>query len=223
MRRCCRGRLATEQSCSRAWRCGSQRGGPVSLQKPWYSSWLQTRLAPDHMASKATTGAKRTRTAKKPPKWVLHELWLEQHGDEYRARLWRNLNDQLSKLEALKAEAKAQWPPERVFPFDSRSFETDYALQPVIQKIGGALQDLLPDRPVRNHFSKVIASGTGHAFDCSDPVKRAKVAPIIAQSFGIAYFYLTMACDVGRAGKVPVKTSHHPWRALQFLFELSPP
>lgn len=71
------------------------------------------------MARKPSTGANR---AKKPPKWVLHEQWLEQHGEHYREALLRNIKEQLPGLEALREEALAQWPQDRVHRLDSRYF-----------------------------------------------------------------------------------------------------
>ena len=60
---------------------------------------------------------------KKVPKWVLHELWLEQHGEEYRSALLQSIQERLPGLEALRVEAEAQWPEDRVHSFDPGSFK----------------------------------------------------------------------------------------------------
>src|SRR5882757_9375935 len=80
---------------------------------------------------------------KKVPKWVLHEWWLEEHGEQYRAALLRNIQERLPGLEALMAEAEAQWPVDRIHTFDPRSFEEYYQVQPMTQKIATVLQELL--------------------------------------------------------------------------------
>src|SRR5690242_16160301 len=83
----------------------------------------------------------------KAPKWVLHELWLEQHGEEYRAALFRNIKERLPGLEALKAQADAQWPPDQVHSCDSRYLEVCevyYRLQPLTMGISKGLQELIP-------------------------------------------------------------------------------
>jgi hypothetical protein len=173
------------------------------------------------MARIPSTGANRT---KKPPKWVLHEWWLEQHGGQYRAALLRNIKERLPGLEALRAEVEAQWPQDRVHPFDSRYFqviEVYYRLQPMTRRISSALQNLLPDRPIRKHFLNIVAQGTEHQFDASDPPKSAKESEAILNAFFIAYYYLIMACHAGLAAKPPGKRRPHWWSALLFLFELS--
>ena len=175
------------------------------------------------MATKPTAGTKRTRKMKKPPKWVLHEWWLEQHGEQYRAALFRSVKEHLPQLEALEAEAKAQWPPDQVHLFDSRYFEVCevlYRLQPLTQRISNALQELLPDRPVRKHFLKIIANGTGHNFNASDAADLAKESEAILDAFTNAYYYLATACQGGRAVEPPTG-SRADWRiALLYLFHL---
>jgi hypothetical protein len=172
------------------------------------------------MAAKPATGAKPGRKAMKPPKWVLHELWLEEHCDEFRAALFRNIKEHLPGLEALRLEAEAQCPQDRVHPFDSRSFEEYFRVQPLIPKIAAALQHLLPDRPMRKHFCKIVAEGTGREFAASDPVKRSRDARIILEALDRAYYYLVMACEAGRAVEPP-PGSRADWRiALLHLFHL---
>jgi hypothetical protein len=190
---------------------------------PWHREWVLVKVVLQVMAAKPTTGATRGRRATKPPKWVRHELWLEEHGDEFRAALFRNIKEHLPGLEALRVEAEAQWPPDQVDPFDSRYFEVcevHYRLQPLTQRISNTLQELLPDRPVRKHFLKIIAQGTGHNFDSSDPADRAKESEAILDAFCRAYYYLKMACDAGRAVEPP-PGSRPNWRiALLHLFHL---
>lgn len=173
------------------------------------------------MARKPITGAGR---AKKPPKWVLHEWWLEQHGETHRAALLSNIKERLPGLEALTAEAKASWPQDRVHPFDSRYFEVGEIydrLQPLTLRISNALQELLPDRPLRKHFLSIVVQGSGYKFDPSDPAKSAKESEAILNAFFIAYYYLIAACKAGRAAKPPGKRPPHCWTAMLYLFELS--
>ena len=187
---------------------------------PWHHKAVLDKVVLQVMAAKPTTGAARGKKVKKPTKWVLHELWLEQHGDEFRAALFHNLKDRLPGLKRLRAEAKAQWPKDRVFPLDSRSFEEYYRVQPLIPKITAALQDLLPDRPMRKHFCKIVAEGTAREFAASDPVKRSRDARTILDALDRAYYYLVMACDAGRAVEPP-PGSRPNWRiALLHLFHL---
>jgi len=151
---------------------------------------------------------------------MLHERWLEQHGEEYRARLWQNLKVHLPGLKALRAEAKARWPKARVFPSNRRSFEKYYALQPVIQKISLALQDLLPHRPLRSHFSHIITEGTGHEFDSTDSLRRFNDADAIIEAFVLAYANLKMACSAGQTKEPEPSPTSESWVALLYLFHL---
>lgn len=194
--------------------------GPAGMRPTagWSNRTVQGKFAGINMARKPSTGANR---ARKPPKWVLHELWLEQRGEQYRAALFRSVKEHLPQLEALEAEAKAHWPQQPTYGVDSRSLEECRQLQPLIQKIAAALQDLLPDRPLRQHFRKVVAQTTAIGPEPASPEQGAKDARAILDAFYRAYCYLTMACEAGRAVELPGNRPPHWWTTLLYVFELS--
>src|SRR5205085_10198638 len=101
----------------------------------------------------------------------------------------------LPGLEALRIQAEAQWPPDQVHPFESQYFEVcevHYRLQATTLRISNALQELLPDRPVRKHFSTIITKGTGRELDVSDPAKLGKGSEAILEAFFNASYNLEM-------------------------------
>ncbi len=149
---------------------------PASTRKPGASRGKKTATGP----------AKREQ---KTPKSVLHEWWLEDHGDESRAALLRNIKERLPALEALRADAKAQWPQNRVHPLHSRYLmvaQVYCGLPPLSLRISNALQELLPNRPMRKHFCDTIAQAAGHENDSSDRPKLAKESESILNAFFIA-------------------------------------
>src|SRR5947207_2204661 len=84
--------------------------------------------------------------------------WLHEHGDEYRAKLLRNIKERLPQLEELLAQAEDHWGMEDgIYRFYHQSFKVYGRLQPLTKAICKALQELLPDRPMNKWFAEIIA------------------------------------------------------------------
>jgi hypothetical protein len=157
----------------------------------------------------------------KPPKWVLHELWLEQHGEEYRALLFRNVKARFREFDALREEALAQWPRQPTYAINDHSVEECRRLQPLIQKIATALQELLPDRPMRPYFRKVVARALENGHELAAPGNGTQEARTILDAFYRAYCYLTAACESVRTTEMPRRQPPQWWTTLLYVFELS--
>jgi hypothetical protein len=157
----------------------------------------------------------------KPSKRVLHEIWLQEHGQEYQERLLQNIKKRLPELEALAKHVEDHWPRQRINPFDPRGFKVYYRLQPKTQKMVTILQELLPDRPLRRHFCRLVAEGTGHESDQSKNPRWTKLAQPIFKAYYTAYACLKMACEAGRATMPSQGPPPDWWVGLLYLFDLS--
>src|SRR5205809_3218701 len=87
--------------------------------------------------------------------------WLEEHGDEYHAKLLQNIKARLPRLEKLLAQAEDHWGLEDgIYRFYHQSFKV-YRLQSFTKAIQKELQELLPDRPLNDWFARIVEDGTG--------------------------------------------------------------
>lgn len=146
--------------------------------------------------------------------------WLVEHGDEYRAKLFRNIKQQLPKLEQLLARVEDHWGMEDgIYRFYHNSFKV-FRLQVVTGEICQALQALLPDRPMNKCFSGIVKDGTGRQFEMTYNEDWPRHTRAIVEACFHAHYFLKMVCKYGRELEVPPDALPSGWASVLYLFDL---
>jgi len=146
--------------------------------------------------------------------------WLNEHGDEYRTKLLRNIKERLPQLNELLAGAEDHWAMEDgIYRFYRQSFKV-YRLQHLTEQVCKSLQELLPDRPLNKWFSELVAQGTGRQFEMSHNADWLRhTRPIVEASFH-AHYFLKMVCKYGKELETPPNCLPSGWAAVLYLFDL---
>jgi len=146
--------------------------------------------------------------------------WLREHGDEYRQRLLRNIKERLPQLNELLVGVEDHWGMEDgIYRFYHQSFKV-YRLQHLTEQVCKLLQELLPDRPLNQLFSEIVAQGTGLQFEMShneDWLRHTR--PIVEASFH-AHYFLKMVCKYGKELETSPNSLPSGWAAVLYLFDL---
>ncbi len=146
--------------------------------------------------------------------------WLTEHREEYLGKLLQNIKQRLPELEKLLAEAEDHWGMEDgVYRFYHQSFKV-YGLQHLTEAICKALRELLPDRPLNEWFSQIVAEGTGRQFEMSHNEDWLRETRSILEAFFHAHYFLRMACKYGRELNEPPQMMPSGWAAVMYLFDL---
>jgi hypothetical protein len=161
---------------------------------------------------------------KLPIKQITEDLrrihWLDQHGDEYRAKLLQNIKQQLPKLEQLLAQVEDHWGMEDgIYRFYHNSFKV-FRLQVFTEEICQALQALLPDRRMNKCFSGIVKDGTGHQFEMTREEGWLRHTRAILEACFHAHYFLKMVCKYGRELEVPPDALPSGWASVLYLFDL---
>ena len=146
--------------------------------------------------------------------------WILRHGDEYRARLLRNIKERLPALEKLLAGLELENASEdTVYRFYHASYKL-YGFQYGTGLIVDALRELLPDLPLNRRFSQIIAAGTGHKFEDRNDDSWFTTERAILEAFFHAHFFLKMVCKYGREFDEPPNAMPSGWAAVLYLYNL---
>lgn len=146
--------------------------------------------------------------------------WLQEHGDEYRARLLQNIKARLPELEKLLAEAEDHWGLEDgIYRFYHQSFKV-YHLQSFTEAISKELQELLPDRPLNDSFAEIVEEGTGTEFEMSHNENWLRHTRPIVEAFFHAHYFLNMTCKYGRELDRMPEALPSGWAAVLYLYNL---
>ena len=147
-------------------------------------------------------------------------MWLHRHGDEYRARLLQNIKGRLPVLEKLLADLELEGATEDgVYRFYHGSYKV-YGSQNATMLIVDALKELLPDRPLNDSFTKIVALGTGHKFEDENEDNWFTTTRAILEAFFHAQYFLEMVCKYGRELDQPPDEMPSGWAAVLYLYNL---
>ncbi len=134
--------------------------------------------------------------------------------------LLKNLQAQLSALDALLAQCNNHWGYEDpIYRFYHHSFKV-YGLQDQTLKIVKALQALVPQLALNEQFMRIVAGGTGKIFKPEDNRNWETVTRPILEAFFHARFFLEMAVKYGKKLKAPPQTLPSGWAAVLYLYNL---
>lgn len=105
-----------------------------------------------------------------------------------------------------------------VYRFYHQSFKV-YWLQETTTQIVVLLQRLVPEQPLNDWFSQIVAAGTNKEFQMDDNARWLEVTRPIIEAFFHARYFLEMAC---RYRTPPEKDQPLPsgWASLLYLFDL---
>jgi hypothetical protein len=134
--------------------------------------------------------------------------------------LLANIKASLTVLETLLQECSSHWGYEDpLYRFYHQSFKV-YDLQTATSTIVTRLQILAPDRELNGWFRRIVADGTGHAFDLEHNRRWLEVTRPIVEAFLHARFFLEMAVRYGNDLATPPRVLPSGWAALLYLYGL---
>jgi hypothetical protein len=146
--------------------------------------------------------------------------WFIAHGEEYHAKLLREIKQHLPELEKLLAEVEDHWGLEDgVYRFYHGSFKV-YGVQGITEAIRDALQALLPDRPLNEWFRQIVEQGTGKKFEDSSNENWFQETRAILEAAFHAHYFLKMVCRYGRELDTPPQALPSGWAAVLYLYGL---
>ena len=126
----------------------------------------------------------------------------------------------LPMLEQLLLETEGTWgKADHFYRFYHQSYKV-YRTQEMTLRIVGALQSLLPDRPLNTWFSEILKEGTGVTFSTAhNKIWLQRTRPILEAYFH-AHSFLEMAILSGRTLDEPPNFLPNSWAAVLYLFNL---
>jgi hypothetical protein len=146
--------------------------------------------------------------------------WLQEHAEEYRAKLLAAIKERLPQLEELLRNLEDHWGLEDgLYRFYHQSFKV-YRLQSITEEIAKTLQGLLPDLPLNRQFQEIVSDGTGHKFELSHNADWTKQTRPIVEACFHSYFLLKMVCKYGRELNQFPDALPSGWALVLYLFDL---